>query len=91
MNSNKLTMNLEKTQCLLISTKSKLWKCKNLYIKVGVVILNSEGKGWPSLCNLRRISYLVREHEISKQKNCSENKYVTSSLWFMSSAALLKI
>lgn len=45
MNSNKLTMNLEKTQCLLISTKSKLWKCKNLYIKVGVVILNSEGKG----------------------------------------------
>lgn len=45
MNSNKLTMNLEKTQCLLISTKSKLWKCKNLYIKVGVVILNSEGNG----------------------------------------------
>lgn len=27
MNSNKLTMNLEKTQCLLISTKQKLWEC----------------------------------------------------------------
>lgn len=44
MSSNKLTMNLRKTQCLLIGTKPKFSKCKKLLIKVGDVILNTEEK-----------------------------------------------
>lgn len=44
MNSNKLTMNLEKTQCMLIGTKQKLSKCRKLYIKVGDVVLNTVKK-----------------------------------------------
>lgn len=41
MNINKLTMNLEKKQCMLIGTKQKLSKCKKLYIKIGGVVLNT--------------------------------------------------
>ena len=41
MENNKLTMNLKKTQCMLIGTAQKLSKCRKLCIKVGDIVLET--------------------------------------------------
>ena len=37
----KLTMNLKKTQCMLIGTSQKLSKCRNLCVEVGDVLIEN--------------------------------------------------
>lgn len=39
-----VTMNLEKTKCMLIGTKQNILKCRKLYIKVCDVVLNNVEK-----------------------------------------------
>ena len=41
MSRNKLTMNLKKTQCMLIGTSQKLSKCRKLCVKVGDVLIEN--------------------------------------------------
>jgi hypothetical protein len=41
MNENKLTMNLKKTQCMLVETKQRLSKCRQINIRIENVILET--------------------------------------------------
>jgi len=41
MKNNKLTMNLKKTQCMLIGTRQRLSKCRKLCIEVNNVIIET--------------------------------------------------
>ena len=41
MERNKLTMNLKKTQCMLIGTAQKLSKVRKICIKVGDIVLET--------------------------------------------------
>ena len=41
MSRNKLTMNLKKTQCMLIGTSQNLSKCRKLCVKVGDVLIEN--------------------------------------------------
>lgn len=90
MNSNKLIMNLEKTQCMLIGTKHKLSKGKILYIKVGDVVLNTVEKAKllgvtidESLTWLEHIDFLSK-------KLAKKNRYFTSSSCFYVECCFIK-
>lgn len=91
MNRNKLTMNLEKTQCMLIGTKQKLSKCKKLYIKVGDVVLNTVEKA--KLLGVTIDEYLTwSDHIDFLSKKLAQKIGILRRLRvFMSNAALLKI
>jgi hypothetical protein len=41
MNENKLTMNLKKTQCMLVGTKQRLSKCRKINIRIENIILET--------------------------------------------------
>ena len=91
MENNKLTMNLKKTQCMLIGTTQRLSKCRKLCIKVGDIVLETVRSA--KLLGVQIDECLTwSAHIDSLCKKLSQKIGILRRLQaFMSPAALLKV